>query len=277
MIELSVIVPVYNSEESLCIFVEHLISEVSKKFLTFEIICVDDGSSDQSWRVIRRLYSQYPQVVGIRLSRNFGQWPATICGLQHSKGSVLLTLDDDGQYDPKDGMALVELVLSGKHDVVCGMNHSLKSRFFEMISRTLLSKRHTSSLIAMRREVILSGENLPLARMGLDAQIKWAFDPSRVHHEYVIVKARLHGTSGYHFFSRAKPVIDNFVNYLGVREIAFLLGLSWLFVFSFSNLITSVYTVSAIIAVASIFYLSAVLHELRGRPYYWVIEKCQRI
>jgi hypothetical protein len=186
-------------------------------------------------------------------------------------------MDDDGQCDPEQAMKLVELVVTGHHDVVCGMKKDLKSASWEFFSRLFFSKRHTSSFVALRREVIFSALNQSCFRMGLDAHLKWALDPNKIHHEYVTGHARVCGRSSYNLISRAKPVLENLVNYFGYREILTIIAIFWAVSVGLLGFLNGAILVLGFLMLGSILYLSVVLAELRGRPYYWVIEKCPKV
>lgn len=119
MVELSVVIPVYNGEGTL----ETLIEEISQAIFmySYEIILVDDCSPDGSKQVIEKLKGKYSQVVGYHLHQNLGQQTATLIGIQNSTGQYILTMDDDGQHDPKDILVLYEILKSGGYDLVYGI------------------------------------------------------------------------------------------------------------------------------------------------------------
>jgi glycosyltransferase involved in cell wall biosynthesis len=113
----SVVVPVFNSP---CLpeLVRRIHVTLNSTACTHEIVLVDDGSPDPAvWPTILQLISEYPQLKAIRLTRNFGQQPATLCGLAEASGDLLITIDDDLQQRPEDIVALLE---HGSHDVVLG-------------------------------------------------------------------------------------------------------------------------------------------------------------
>ncbi len=121
--EFAVVVPVHNSEELL----EELFQRIEKTLNRFsqkwQVIFVDDFSKDYSWQVIKKLKESYPQVVkGVRLSRNYGQHNATLCGIKHSKAAVVITIDDDLEFSPEDIERLVEVYQKGDSDLVYGVD-----------------------------------------------------------------------------------------------------------------------------------------------------------
>lgn len=108
----SVVVPVFNAERSL----DELIARIAglgASSRVIEIILVDDGSADRSWEVIQALASAHPLVVGVALSRNYGQHPALLAGIQRAKGDLIVTMDDDLQHRPEDIRLLVDAVAGG--------------------------------------------------------------------------------------------------------------------------------------------------------------------
>ena len=101
VVDVSVVVPTYRGEKSLRPLVEGL-HEVLEEIGTFEIIVVNDGSPDDTWPALLQLASQFPQLLAIDLLHNRGQPMATMCGLEHSSGRVVVAMDDDLQHPPGD-------------------------------------------------------------------------------------------------------------------------------------------------------------------------------
>ena len=111
---LSVIVPVYNSQESLPLLVEEVSQILINHHEQFEIILVNDGSRDNSWKIIEDLSSIHPEVRGVNLIRNFGQHNALLCGIRLATYSIIVTMDDDLQHPPSEIYKLVDEIRSGK-------------------------------------------------------------------------------------------------------------------------------------------------------------------
>jgi len=150
MIDVSIIVPVMN--ESLC--VEDLANEVTAAFknskFSWECIWVDDGSSDDTVKVLTTLAKKTPQHRVIEHERNFGQSAALHTGFVHSRGKVLATLDGDGQNDPADLPEMVQDVIDNKADMMNGIRRKRKDNFI----------RKMSSKIANGFRNILTGEKV---------------------------------------------------------------------------------------------------------------------
>lgn len=128
--EYSVVVPVYETVESVRELVTRLRSVLDTFATTYEIILVDDGSTTpQTWRTLEDLAAAYSEVTAVRLTKNYGKAAAVICGFEHAAGRWVVTMDDDLQHLPEDLPAFVEL---REHDVVMGAyrekNHPLAKR-----------------------------------------------------------------------------------------------------------------------------------------------------
>ncbi|MCS6852118.1 MAG: glycosyltransferase family 2 protein [Gemmataceae bacterium] len=116
---ISLVIPVYNERDSLAELHAEIAETAQQHGLTLEVVFVDDGSTDGSWDVIRRLAGEHPWVRGIRLRRNFGKAAALSAGFRAVRGDVVLTLDADLQDDPKEIVRFLEALQSGL-DVVSG-------------------------------------------------------------------------------------------------------------------------------------------------------------
>src|SRR5262245_27137534 len=105
--DLSVVVPVYNESESIPHLVAQLTGALRPMGRTFELILVDDGSSDGSWEVLHRQSSGCSELIALRLARNSGQTAALRAGIDASRGAIVVTMDGDLQNDPADIPRLV--------------------------------------------------------------------------------------------------------------------------------------------------------------------------
>ena len=132
---LSIVVPLFNEEES----VENLLAsilEVGEGFdFPYEIIFVDDGSTDRTWGIIERLKKATPNLKAIKFRRNYGQTSAMVAGFDHSSGEIIVTMDGDLQNDPADIPLLLKKIAEG-YDIVSGWRKNRKDHF----SRVLPSK-----------------------------------------------------------------------------------------------------------------------------------------
>ena len=135
-IALSIVVPIYNEEESLPFLVNQLLEVLQHMEETFELVLVNDGSSDNSAEVIRKLSVEIPELVGVLLRKNYGQTAAMAAGFDMASGEIVVTLDGDLQNDPKDIPLLVNKIRDG-FDLVSGWRYRRQDA---AISRKLPSK-----------------------------------------------------------------------------------------------------------------------------------------
>ena len=116
-LDLSIVLPVYEEEESLTQLVGEIATVLRSEELSFEIICVDDGSKDQSYQVLRSLQDEFPELVTVKFRRNSGQSAAMQAGLDLSKGSAVAFMDSDLQNDPADIPKMWSLLWQGVENV----------------------------------------------------------------------------------------------------------------------------------------------------------------
>ncbi len=135
-VALSIVIPIYNEAESLPFLVNQLLEVLKPLEETFELVLVNDGSSDESAEVIRKLSSEIPELVGVLLRKNYGQTAAMAAGFDMSSGDIVVTLDGDLQNDPADIPLLVNKIRDG-FDLVSGWRYRRKDA---AISRKLPSK-----------------------------------------------------------------------------------------------------------------------------------------
>jgi len=125
---LSVILPTHNEVESVGPLYEATVRAVEPIGTTFEIIFVDDGSSDGTFERCAALAADDPRVRVIKLRRNYGQTPAMVAGIDHARGAILITMDADLQNDPADIPMMVARIQEG-YDLVVGWRHNRQDRF----------------------------------------------------------------------------------------------------------------------------------------------------
>ncbi|MEZ7954014.1 MAG: glycosyltransferase family 2 protein, partial [Bacteroidales bacterium] len=118
--DLSIVISLYNEEESIPELLSWIERALSSQKLAYEIILVDDGSTDNSWEVIKRESSQYRTISAIRFSRNYGKSPALFIGFEAAKGDVVVTMDADLQDNPEEIPELYEMIANQGYDLVSG-------------------------------------------------------------------------------------------------------------------------------------------------------------
>ncbi|RMH06546.1 MAG: glycosyltransferase [Aquificota bacterium] len=141
---LSVVIPAYNEEENIPILYQKLKKVLDSLGREYEVIFVDDGSTDRTWEVLKTLASQDKRVKLIRFRRNYGQTAALYAGFQHANGDVIITMDADLQNDPEDIPLLLEKLEEG-YDIVSGWRKDRKDPFLSrrlpsIVANWLISK-----------------------------------------------------------------------------------------------------------------------------------------
>ncbi|MBO5350079.1 MAG: glycosyltransferase family 2 protein [Alistipes sp.] len=119
-LDLSIVVPLYNEEESLLELVAWIDRVATEHKLTYEVIMIDDGSTDRSWEVVEQLAAQYDTVRGIAFRRNYGKSAALYCGFDAAVGEVVVTMDADLQDSPDEIPELRRMILEEDYDLVSG-------------------------------------------------------------------------------------------------------------------------------------------------------------
>ena len=135
--QISIVIPLLNEEESLAELHQWLTKVLTINRFSYEIIFVDDGSSDGSWRVIMQLAEKDAQVRGIRFLRNYGKSQALHAGFKAAEGEVVITMDADLQDSPDEIPALYEMITKDNYDLVSGWK---KKRYDSVLAKNLPSK-----------------------------------------------------------------------------------------------------------------------------------------
>lgn len=177
--DISVVVPLYNEEESLPELFAWIERVMNANGFSYEVIFVNDGSTDRSWQVIEQLQAQAPDKVrGIKFRRNYGKSPALFCGFEQAQGDVVITMDADLQDSPDEIPELYRMITQEGYDLVSGW----KQKRYDPLSKTLPTKLFNATarkvsgiknlhdfncgLKAYRKEVVKNievyGENAPL-------------------------------------------------------------------------------------------------------------------
>lgn len=203
--ELSVVVPVYRSADSLPALVERLRAALDVIGRSYELVLVDDGSPDDSWQVLQQIQAANGDVVtALQLMRNFGQHNALMCGFRHCRGRYIVTLDDDLQNPPEEIIKLLKAIEVEKLDVVYGRYHTkehalgrnlgsyLVNGFFQTVFHTPVT---VSSFRIIRRELIESILSYALNFTYIDGLLAW--NTQRIGEVAAEHRARKSGPSGY--------------------------------------------------------------------------------
>ncbi len=168
--DLSIVVPLYNEEESLPELVAWIQRVAKAQGYAHEILLVDDGSTDRSWEVITALHQAHPVVRGIRFQRNYGKSAALHVGFAATRGAVVITMDADMQDSPDEIPALYQMIAEDGFDLVSGwkqkrfdpITKTIPSKFFNLITRWVSGVKNlhdfNCGLKAYRQEVVKSIE-----------------------------------------------------------------------------------------------------------------------
>ncbi|MBI4697783.1 MAG: glycosyltransferase family 2 protein [Nitrospirae bacterium] len=152
--EYSIVIPVLNSSRSLVPLYEELKNVFDERRAAFELILINDGSTDSSWEVIKQLHDKDPNVRGFNLSKNFGQHNATMCGLLHARGQYMITMDSDLQHDPKD-IFVMRSKLDEGYDCIIGSIPDKKHSFLKVLSSRIMDYLNTK-FIGKPKDIKLS-------------------------------------------------------------------------------------------------------------------------
>ena len=129
MIDLSIIVPFFNEEQSIRPLYGKIAATLSEFGKSFEIILIDDGSTDQTWSIVSQLAAEDDRIKALSFRRNFGQTAAIMAGIDASSGGIIVPIDGDGQNDPAAIPMLVNTLADG-FDVVSGWRKKRRDSFF---------------------------------------------------------------------------------------------------------------------------------------------------
>ena len=204
---ISAIVPVYNSEHCLRVLMKRLEAALRQVSRDFEIILVNDGSRDRSWKVIAELAQGNPRVRGLNMMRNYGQHNALLAGIRDARKDIIVTLDDDLQNPPEEIPRLIEQLETGD-DVVYGYPEqeqhgflrSLASRMTKIALKSAMgveTARRVSPYRAFRTKVRNAFADYRSPRVSIDVLLSWGttrFSAIPVQHN-----PRAIGSSNYTF------------------------------------------------------------------------------
>jgi glycosyltransferase involved in cell wall biosynthesis len=186
MLQLSIVVPLYNEAESLpelCSWIDRVMKENA---FSYEMIFVNDGSNDNSWEVLKQLSTQYSTIIAISFARNYGKSAALHEGFSKASGQVVITMDADLQDSPDELPELYRLITEENYDLISGW----KQKRFDPISKTIPTKLYNA---ATRK---LSGVHLHDFNCGLKAYKIEVVKTLRLYgemHRYIPVQAKWNG------------------------------------------------------------------------------------
>ena len=136
IMDISVVIPLYNEDESIPELYSWIERVMKENGYSFEVIFVNDGSTDNSWTVIDNLSEEHANVKGIKFRRNYGKSPALYCGFKAAEGDVVITMDADLQDSPDEIPELYDMIMNGGYDLVSGY----KQKRYDPLSKTIPTK-----------------------------------------------------------------------------------------------------------------------------------------
>ncbi len=204
-IVISVVIPVYRAEDCLVELYRRIVEAFQDFSLPFEILMIEDSGGDNSWNIIQELSSQDFRIRGIKLSRNYGQHNALLCGIREARGETIVTLDDDLQHPPEEISKLITKLNEG-YDVVYGPplreTHGLLRNLASLITKLALegamgteNARQVSALRVFHTHLRDGFSDFRSPTVNIDVLLTWStsnFTAVRVQHD-----ERKHGQSGY--------------------------------------------------------------------------------
>ena len=146
--DISIVIPLFNEEESLPELTEWIDRVTSSNQLSYEVILIDDGSTDNSWKVIENLRSKNPHIKGIKFQRNYGKSAALNEGFKAAQGEIIITMDADMQDSPDEIPELRKMILEGDYDIVSGWK---KKRYDNTFTKNIPSKLFNAAARSMSK------------------------------------------------------------------------------------------------------------------------------
>ncbi len=233
---LSVVVPVYNSQDSLAVLCTRLEPVLASVASRYELILVNDGSRDDSWNVVEALRKSHPWIRGFDLMRNYGQHNALLCGLREARHDVIVTMDDDLQHPPEEIPKLIAKLAEG-YDVVYGTPlahpHSRGRNFASRLTKFALQSTmgaetagQVSAFRILRRNVCAAFGAYRNTFVSIDVLLTWGsqrFGAIPVRHD-----PRVSGVSHYSFRKLVRHALNMVTGYSTLPlQLASMIGFSF--------------------------------------------------
>ncbi|ELR68908.1 Glycosyl transferase, group 2 family protein [Fulvivirga imtechensis AK7] len=224
--DISVVIPLYNEEESLPELCNWISRVMIKHGFTYEVILIDDGSTDSSWEVIRQISEDNPAIKGLKFNRNYGKSAALNTGFKESRGEVVVSMDADLQDSPDEIPELYRMIREENYDLVSGwkrkrhdpITKTIPSRFFNFITRKISGiKLHdfNCGLKAYRSQVVKHVDVYGEMHRYIPVIAKWN-GYSKIGEKVVEHRARKYGTTKFGF----ERFINGFLDLLSITFVS---------------------------------------------------------
>lgn len=302
--KLSIVSPVYKAEKIIPLLVERIENSINKITTDYEIILVEDGGPDASWKVIEKIAAANTRIRGIKLSRNFGQHPAIMAGLSQAKGEWIVVMDCDLQDQPEEIENLYSKALEG-FDIVLAKRKYRKDKFFKKMTSKLFSiiygyftdtqyDNEVANFGIYHNKVIQSILEIPDTIKIFPLFVKFVgYESTSIMVEH---SERAEGNTSYSFsklLSLAFNTIISFSNKplklfvkfgLTISILSFIVGIYYVYlaltnqieVLGYSSIIVSIWLLSGVIittiGVTGI-YVGKIFDQTKGRPPYIIDKK----
>ncbi|MBQ4441910.1 MAG: glycosyltransferase [Bacteroidales bacterium] len=273
--DISVIVPLFNEEESLPELAAWIKRVMDEHQYTYEVVMVDDGSNDSSWSVVERLHAENPNIRGIRFRRNYGKSAALNTGFEACEGDVVITMDADLQDSPDEIPELYRMIKEDGYDLVSGWKKkrydskiakNIPSKFFNWTTRKMSGIQlhdFNCGLKAYRKEVVKSIEVYSEMHRYIPLIAKWA-GFNKIGEKVVQHQKRKYGVT--------KFGLNRFVNgYLDLLTISFTTRFGKKPMHAFGVWGTIAFLVGFICAIWLI--IAKLVHQSHGVPFRQVTDQ----
>lgn len=286
-LDVTVVVPLYNEAESLPELVDWIRSVCEKNTISHEVVLVDDGSTDDSWKVIQDLCKTHAHIKGIRFRRNYGKSAALQKGFEAAEGQVVITMDADLQDSPDEIPSLQKMIAEEGYDLVSGwkkkrydpLSKTIPTRFFNWATRRMsgIHNLHdfNCGLKAYRSDVVKSIEVYGEMHRYIPVIAKWA-GFNKIGEKVVEHRARKYGSTKFGLERFINGFLDllsiTFVSRFGKRPMHFF-GLLGTFMFALGFFIALYLGASKLWAV----YNNEFARLITQRPSFYIALTCMII
>lgn len=283
--DISVVIPLYNEDESLRELCEWIIRVMNENQYSYEIIFINDGSSDRSWEVIEDLANKYPTVKGISFRRNYGKSAALNEGFAATLGNVIITMDADMQDSPDEIPGLYKMIKEEGYDLVSGwkkkrydpISKTIPSKFFNWATRKMsgINNLHdfNCGLKSYRKEVVKSIEVYGEMHRYIPVIARWA-GFKKIQEKVVEHRARKYGVTKFGLERFVNGFLDllsiTFVSRFGKRPMH-LFGLLGSLMF-FIGFLVALYL--GITKLYSVYFANTYARLLTERPSFYIALTC---
>ncbi len=283
--DISVVIPLYNEDESLRELCEWIVRVMNENRYSYEIILINDGSSDRSWEVIEELAIKYPTVKGISFRRNYGKSAALNEGFAATQGDVIITMDADMQDSPDEIPGLYKMIREDGFDLVSGwkkkrydpISKTIPSKFFNWATRKMsgINNLHdfNCGLKSYRKEVVKSIEVYGEMHRYIPVIARWA-GFKKIQEKVVEHRARKYGVTKFGLERFVNGFLDllsiTFVSRFGKRPMH-LFGLLGSLMF-FIGFLVAMYL--GITKLYSVYFANTYARLLTERPSFYIALTC---